>query len=76
MPQISLYIDKETLNKIEIAAKSENSSISKWVSTKIKKSIENKWPDNYFSLFGKLRDDSFIRDNKLDFNDDLKRENF
>jgi len=42
MPQISLYIDEETLSKIEKAAKKEHISISKWVGNNIKRSFESK----------------------------------
>ncbi len=42
MPQISLYIDEETLKKIEKAAKKEHLSISKWVGNNIKRSFEPK----------------------------------
>ncbi len=31
MPHISLYVNTETLKKIEIAAELNNTSISKWV---------------------------------------------
>ena len=40
MPQISLYIDKDTLTKIEKAAAKERISISKWVGKNIKKEIK------------------------------------
>ena len=39
MPQISLYIDKDTLARIEKAAAKERISISKWVGKNIKKVI-------------------------------------
>ena len=42
MPQISLYIDEETLKKVEKAAKKEHISISKWVGNNIKRSFESK----------------------------------
>ena len=35
MPQISLYLDTETLEKIEKAAELDNISISKWVTGKL-----------------------------------------
>ena len=52
MPQISLYVDDETLKKVGKAAKIENKSISKWVSSKIKTSLNNSWPEDWFNLFG------------------------
>lgn len=62
MPQLSLYIDDETLLKIETAAKINKTSISKWVSERLRESLANTWPDNYCSLFGSVEDDSFSVD--------------
>ena len=74
MPQISLYIDEATLKKVETLAKKENKSISKWVRIRIKESLENAWPDNYFSLFGSVRDKKFVRPKALKPKNDVTRE--
>jgi hypothetical protein len=74
MPQISLYIDVETLTKIEIAAKINNTSISKWVSERLKESLTGKWPDKYRNLFGCIDDDTFNVEKVQGFDTDLKRE--
>lgn len=74
MPQLSLYIDEETLSKIETAAKINKTSISKWVSERLKESLSNSWPENYGSLFGSVDDDSFIVQERRSFSDDSERE--
>jgi hypothetical protein len=74
MPQISLYIDKETLSKIEKAAEKEHTSISKWVGKNIKKVIKDDYPLGYFELFGSISDDTFQSPSKNSFNNDFKRE--
>lgn len=74
MPQISLYINDKTLKKIEKAAQLENTSISKWVSGKLAEHLENDWPDNYSSLFGSIKDDSFCAETIKDFTTDIDRE--
>jgi hypothetical protein len=74
MPQISLYIDKETLSKIEKAAEREHTSISKWVGKNIKKVIKDDYPIGYFELFGSISDDSFQEPSKNSFSNDVKRE--
>jgi len=74
MPQISLYIDADILNKIEAAAKIDNKSISKWVSEKLRESFENNWPTNYKNLFGCIDDDTFNVENTQVFSTDAKRE--
>ena len=54
MPQISLYIDNKTLKKIEIAAKLEHLSISKYVVRKLNETMNKSWPENYPNLFGSI----------------------
>ncbi|TGN07227.1 CopG family transcriptional regulator [Leptospira ilyithenensis] len=74
MPQLSLYIDQETLKKIESAAKKEKVSISQWVKGKLQNSFEKKWPENYFMLYGAIDDDSFQQTKFPDFKADVPRE--
>lgn len=74
MPQISLYIDDDTIKKIKRAAKLENKSISKWVASRLKLSLEKKWPDDWFNLFDSIDDKSFIEPQEVDVKHDLKRE--
>ena len=74
MPQISLYIDENTLKKVEKLAKRERKSISKWVGKRIKDSIEKTWPENYFSLFGSISDGQFQRPPELEPGTDRTRE--
>ena len=62
MPQVSLYIDEATLRRIEIAAKTEKLSLSKYVSMKLRKSLADEWPQRYDELFGAIEDDSFVVD--------------
>jgi hypothetical protein len=73
MPQVSLYIDKETLEKIEELAQKSHTSISKWVGTKLKRLIKDDYPEDFFGLFGSIRDDSFHRPEELSFDADSKR---
>jgi hypothetical protein len=43
MPQLSLYLDKETLKKIESAAKKEKVPVSQWVRDRINQSFRREW---------------------------------
>ena len=54
MPQLSLYFDESTLKLLEKAAKNNNLSVSKWVKSKVLRSLEEEWPNNYFALFGAI----------------------
>jgi hypothetical protein len=74
MPQLSLYVDEETLKRIETGAKAENLSISKYVVTKVKESLEKRWPGNFFRLYGSVQDETFDIPEEIDFIRDSKRE--
>jgi len=73
MPQLSLYVDADTLTKIEKAAKIDHKSISKWVSIRLKNILPNSWPDNYGKLFGSLSDDDLPEIKQLSFKNDGTR---
>lgn len=59
LSQVSLYIDDSIIRQIELAAKIERTSISKWVSRILTEHIKNSWPKNYDKLYGCIREDSF-----------------
>ncbi len=75
MPQLSLYIDEETLKKVETAARMEHLSISKYVVGKLKESMNKAWPESYENLFGSIDDISFAAEREADFSSDTEREN-
>jgi len=74
MPQISLYIDKETLEKVEKAASAEELSISKWVGRQLKKSLQTSYPADFENLFGAIDDESFTEPERLPAEADSERE--
>ena len=74
MPQLSLYIDEETLRKVEIAAGLESVSISKYVVRKLNETLNSSWPQGYETLFGSIQDESFRISELLDFAADSQRE--
>ncbi len=74
MSQLTIYLDDESLRKIENAAALEKSSVSKWVKNRLVQSLENQWPTNYFSLFGSLSEKDLPAVSKLDFSQDAARE--
>lgn len=76
MPQISLYIDKDTLKKIEKAAHREKLSISKWVGKQLKKSFQTDYPADFENLFGSIKDEHFTKPDNLPAGADAKRELF
>lgn len=74
MPQLSLYIDNDTLKRIETAAKMEHVSISKYVVKRLNESMDSKWPLGFEQLFGSIKDDTFCRQPENSFSADISRE--
>ncbi|MCK5520102.1 toxin-antitoxin system, antitoxin component [bacterium] len=74
MPQISLYVDKDTLTKIETLSKMQHSSISKWVRDQIQNAVHETYPDNFFNLFGSVSNNSVKRPDPLPISLDAVRE--
>lgn len=76
MPQISLYIDKDTLQKVEKAAEAEQLSISKWVGKQLRKSLEASYTADFEKLYGSVNDESFTAPERLPADADAPRESF
>ena len=74
MPQLSLYIDNETLYKLERAANIDNKSKSKWVSSKLKSILNDSLPDNFDNLFGSVEENDLPEISELSLNNDAERE--
>jgi hypothetical protein len=74
MPQISLYIDEKTLEKVENAALKQHVSISKWVADQLRARIEPSYPTGFEKLFGSVKDKSFIRPDEIASSRDIIRE--
>jgi hypothetical protein len=74
MPQLSLYLDDNTLRRIQEAAQLSNESVSKWVAKQLKMQLHNQWPPKYFSLFGSVDDPSFSKPEAIDADHDITRE--
>lgn len=60
MPQVSLYFDEATLRRVERAAHTANLSVSRYVATKIRSSLDDEWPEGYADLFGAIEDPTFV----------------
>ena len=61
MPQLSLYVTKDQLLKIEKEARIEKLSLSKWAVKRIMEKIEPHYPEGWADLFGSVSDASFKR---------------
>lgn len=59
MPQLSLYFDQTTLEKVDQAAKLSKVSMSKWVRKAVTDYLSNEWTEGFFDLYGSINDSSF-----------------
>jgi hypothetical protein len=69
-----LNVDQIIFEKIERIAKQKKTSISNWVESNIKETLENAYPDGFFKLFGAIEDDTFIEPNEIDQKYNIQRE--
>jgi hypothetical protein len=76
MPQISLYIDGDTLKKVESAASHQHVSISKWVVKQIRAKVDPMYPKGFEDIFGSITDKTFLEPQELSRRGDSPREKF
>jgi len=74
MAQMSIYLEEETLKKIRRAADREGISVSEWVRSRLSRSLEERWPDGYFDVFGVLEGRDLERPEQIPFDRDTARE--
>jgi len=60
MPQVSLYIDDEVLDKARKSAQIKKISLSKYITQKLIEQHESGWPEGYWDLFGSITDETFV----------------
>lgn len=73
MPQISLYVDKETMKRITRSAKREKKSVSAWVREHVVRETRPEWPQSFLDTFGSLKDSDLKRPLQPSLKDDGKR---
>jgi hypothetical protein len=74
MAQLTIYIDQDTIRKIENAAAESNVSVSRWVRDRIETALKDQWPASFSRLFGALSGTDFEEPEELDYKNDASRE--
>jgi hypothetical protein len=75
MPQISIYIEKTLYMEVRSKAEELGVPFSNYVSTVLRKHIDNSWPEGYFEKFvGIFKDDPMEIPEDLPWSLDSKRE--
>ncbi|MFN7970982.1 MAG: CopG family transcriptional regulator [Acidobacteriota bacterium] len=57
MAQVAIYIDNETMKRVDKAAKREGASRSAWVKKAVEERLRNRLPDSFFRVLGAWKDD-------------------
>jgi hypothetical protein len=57
MTQLTLCLDRETEEKMKVAAKAAGMSQSQWVASLIRERVASGWPSSIASLAGAWKDD-------------------
>ncbi len=70
MAQITFYIDDETRRRIDRAAGDCGTSVSGWIGSRLRRALDDEWPDGYFELFGSLAESNIERPPQPDSDDD------
>ncbi len=74
MGQVTIYIDKETEEKMISSAKVANVSKSKWVSDVIREKVAMEWPLSVKELAGAWQDFPAIEELRSGDGKDVRRE--
>jgi hypothetical protein len=71
--QLTIYLDQQTIERIENAAAERKVSVSRWVREKIESALRDDWPESFSRVFGSLADTDFDVPEDLDFGNDVMR---
>ena len=74
MGQVTIYIDKETEEKMISSAKAANVSKSKWVSDVIREKVASEWPASLRELAGAWDDFPALEELRSSDGKDVGRE--
>ena len=74
MPQLSLYIDQDTLDKVTNRARSENVSVSKLVTSILSRDLADTWSPKFLATLGSIQDPTFVEPDDIDPSLDVPRQ--
>ena len=73
MPQLSLYLDDATMDKLRNDASREGVSLSRHAARLIQADGSSRCPLGFFDLFGSVSDSTFVEPPELDWTLDAPR---
>ena len=57
MGQVTIYLDKDTEEKMRVLTKAMHISQSKWIANLIREKLQTEWPESIIALAGAWGDD-------------------
>ena len=73
MPQLSLYINDASMERLRRSALEQGVSLSRCAAVAIDALCSSGWPEGFFELSGALADGSFVAPAELDYALDAPR---
>lgn len=73
MPQLSLYLDDGTMDKLRRDASREGVSLSRHAARLIRLDGASRWPAGFLDLYGSIDDEGFAEPPELDWSLDAVR---
>ena len=74
MAQVTIYLDKETEEKMRAYIKEKNISHSQWVAHLIREKLRTDWPDQVAALSGAWKDFPSLEEIRGEFEPNIDRE--
>jgi hypothetical protein len=74
MGQITIYLDKETEEKMRAILRATGLSRSRWVADLIREKLQSEWPDSIIALAGAWQDFPSAEEIRAGLGQDMSRE--
>jgi hypothetical protein len=74
MSQVTIYLDEETVRRVERAAKSAKSSVSAWIKARLTEVLDDAWPPTFLETLGSLGGSDLERPAQPESTADVARE--
>lgn len=74
MAQVTIYLDGETEERMDRAARDAGLSRSRWVANVIREKTQSEWPQSFRRLRGGLKDFPEVEEIRSGLGDDLPRD--
>ena len=74
MAQMTIYLDKDTEEKVKAHVRAKNVSQSQWIASIIREKLQSEWPPNVIALAGAWKDFPSLEEIRETMSPDVARE--